>query len=68
MLKRIGTSKIIEEGVIVLSVIPFLFKLELNHMDCSMEGNVGCWQEVQGRWGCGFLWTQEIEILCCYLL
>ena len=41
-LKRIVTSKIIDKGVIFLSVIPFLFKLALNHLDYSVEGNVGC--------------------------
>lgn len=36
-LKRVATSKIIEEGVIFLSVIPFLFKLVLNHLDSLVE-------------------------------
>lgn len=36
-LKRVATSKIIEEGIIFLSVIPFLFKLVLSHLDSLVE-------------------------------
>lgn len=41
-LKKIVTSKIIEEGVVFLSVICFLFKLVLNHLDYWVEGSGGC--------------------------